>query len=135
MFTLRETLAASLLGIQISNPEVDTVNGIKKSNSKKKAHKKKPKKKKLDARDREEEEEEFESIVDGQSVQVDSEDDEEVVPGAALTLSHVASTQAAAAKKASVLAYQYESTQIGKPTTLFRVECNYCWCFVTFLPI
>lgn len=112
MFSLRDTLAAILLGVQIpsnDSPSSTSATGPKKG--KKKANKKKSKKTKVEVRQQadEDDDNDYESLSD--SSEKADDDDDEVFPGVS-----VVSTQgpSESAKLAATMIYNYESTQLGE---------------------
>lgn len=111
MFSLRDTLAAVLLGVQMPSNDSPTTSATGAKKGKKKTNKKKSKKPKAEVRQQAEEDDDndYESLSD--SSEKADDDEEEVFPGVT-----VASTQgpSESAKLAATMIYNYESTQLGK---------------------
>lgn len=109
MFSFRDTIAATLLGIQIPANDSPS-NDVSQKKGKKKSNKKKaPKKKKQDTMKDENDDNDdgFESLSDGSASDI-----EIIMPSVGVTSTQ--STTAADAKVTSALLYQFESTQIGE---------------------
>jgi len=110
MFSLRDTLAAVLLGVQMPSNDSPTTSATGAKKGKRKSNKKKSKKPKAEVRQQAEEDDDndYESLSDSSEK---ADDDEEVFPGVS-----VVSTQgpSESAKLAATMIYYYESTQLGK---------------------
>jgi hypothetical protein len=116
MFSLRDTIASALLGVQITSVDSsnDSSSGAKKN--KKKPHKKKTKKSSK-AEER--------KAVSGTSKESDDTESEDSDDDAVADIGHFGASEAQSheAKVISALVYQFESTQIG---TSFIVLCVCC---------
>jgi hypothetical protein len=125
MFSLRDTIASALLGVQFS-PEEETVNSTGDKKGKKKAHKKRASKTKAKA-DAQRTSAPNTVNETGSDSDEDADSDED---DADITNFGNNSAQAIEAKTTSALFHQFESTQIGKSicrlASSLRLWVTYC---------
>lgn len=114
MFSLRDTLAAVLLGVQMPSNDSNNNPAPVAKKGKKKSHKKKSKKSKPEIQQSQEEDDDndYESLSDS-SDKEQQDDEEELIPGVSVVASSTQG-QSESTKLAAAMIYHYESTQLGE---------------------
>lgn len=114
MFSLRDTLAAILLGVQMPGNDSNNNPVPTAKKGKKKSHKKKSKKSKAEINQTQEDDDDndYESLSDSSEKGQLDDEEEEFIPGVSAAVTS-GQTQNESTKLAAAMIYQYESTQLG----------------------